>query len=206
MAVAGKNCLIRITGQPVAFSSEATATSDDKVYVLASTSLAGLPWDPTATVSVRVGGNPTTEAIVNRLAGTVEFSTADTRTVTVTGEYLPISTVGEAKEFGLTLTATNQEAPAFGDDYVTRTQTLKDVTGSLGAWYADKSLINVVGATSVANPVVLEFFVASTSAYHARAWALFNSDEISASADGLVEESIDWEGAPDADERVIDFQ
>ena len=205
MAVAGKTCLIKLSGEPVAFTSEATSSADDKVYTLASTSLAGLPWDRDATVAVRVDGTPTTEAVVNRLAGTVEFSTADTRTVTVTGQYLPISTVGEAKEFTLSLTATNQEDPAFGDDYVTRVQTLKDVTGSLGAWYADKALVNVVAATSVTNPVLLEYFVASTSAYHARTWALFNNDEISASADGLVEESIDWEGTPDADERAIDF-
>lgn len=201
MATAGRKAQVKVSGTAVSFTDEATTSSDDQTYQITATTKR--VWDRTVTITVEEDGVATEESYtVNRLTGAITFDSVDALRgdVTVTGSYLPLSVVGEAFEYSWSGEGDNQDKTAFGDDYIKRIQGLKDFTSSLSKFYVDSTFVDHLTDGAV---VVLEFYVDSSSAYDVRAWAICSSNEISASVDGLVEESIEFEGTGDADRRVI---
>ena len=201
MVYAGHKCKVRVSGSPLTLTDEATSTADDLTFQI--TDAAKRVLDPTADITVNVDGvaaDPSTYKL-NRLDGSVTFKTAQTgATVTISGQYLPLSDVAEAHEFSYALEANNEDVSTFQSDYVKKEQTTKDFTAELAAWH-DVNVDVFVEAIRGGRIMVLEFYV--NGVLDIRAWCLAASDEIESSADGLVEESIEFEGTTDKEERMI---
>ncbi|WP_018130715.1 hypothetical protein [Effusibacillus pohliae] len=208
MAIAGRKALIKVSGAPVAFvNAPTTPNADSTGFQITDPNMRIL--DPQAAIQVERstdgGANwtvvPVAEYKLNRLTGTVEFAAAQTGAqVRVSGSYLPLTTAGEAYEFKYTMEADNQDATTFQSDYVKRTQGLKDVSASLSQWYVDRTFVDKL---TDGRPVLLEFYVDAALGVDLRMWATPSSDEVSASADGLVEEALEFDGTTDADGRMV---
>lgn len=202
MATAGYLARIRVTGSPVAMTGELTDTTDGRTYTIVDPARRVL--DREATITVLVGGAPTGEAYtLNRLNGTVTFEMADLAraTVTISGTYLTLTDAGEAKEYSYSIDASNEDATRFGDRFVRRVQAQLDASGSLSRWHIDNQFTDYIDS---GNPMVIEFKNnVNEPDPDLRMWAILSSEEVSGSADGLVEGSIDFETTVDIDNRAI---
>lgn len=202
MALAAKNATIKAFTGAVAFVDEATTTSDNTNYQITNTSKR--VWGKTSTITVEDAGVPTIESYtLDRLSGTITFTGAAARTITVTGEYLALSAIGSAYEYEYTLSADNAESTAFTNSYVAREQTIKTIEASLSKFYDISHFF--IDKWENDTDFVLEFYSVSTSDPDIRAWVKISSDNPSAAVDGLVEESIDFEGTTDDDGNCVSF-
>jgi len=205
MATPGRKSLVKVAGSPLTMTNEAMTTSDNMTYQISDP--AKRVWDPKAPITVEVSTDGETWSEVtsgyklNRLAGMVIFNTAQApeTQVRVSGQYLSVSTLGETYEYTYTIEADNQEATAFGDNWVKRKQGLLDVTAELSKFHVDLALFDALDADKT---LVVEFYYDSSKT-PLRAWMKLASDEVSSAVDGLVEESLEFEGTQDADGRVI---
>lgn len=195
-ALAGKKALVKVPGTAIAFTAEATATGDAKSYQIVNT--AKRIWSPTATISVLIGGVAAGEAYtLNRLTGTVIFAVTNfaRAAVTVTGSYLPLSTVAEAKDYSWQIAGQNVPDNAFGDEWVTRVNAGFDVTGSLGRWWIDTYFSAALLADT---PLVFQFFTDATTVDFT-CWARLSRRSVQSALRGLSEEMLDFEGTTDND-------
>lgn len=202
MAIAGKKALIKVVDNsaPTVFTDEATTTTDNLTYTITNT--AKRIWDPSYTVVVEDGGTPTVESYtINRLKGTVTFGTATVRTITVTGKYLTVATVADAHEYTYTISADNSDVTTFGDNYIERQQTLKDLSLSISRYTTASQAFE----NSLKNyPLfVVEVYSNSATNWDFRAWANIASVENSGAVDGIQDSSLDFEGITDADNRCL---
>lgn len=199
--IAGKKAKVLAYGSSIPFVDEATTTSDNMCYQITDT--IKRVWCRNCTITVKDGGSPTAESFtVDRLTGRVMFATSAARTITVSGEYLPTHTVGEAFEYTFTLSADNADSTVFGEEFINRTQALKDFSASITQFYGDDYFFD---KWRLDGEYVLEFYADGTTNPIVRAWTKISSDEPSAAVDALVEESIDFEGTTDADARAVSF-
>src|SRR4051812_39714265 len=107
-AKAGRLISVKVSGVAVAFTAEATTTTDTKTYKV--TNAVKRVWDRAAAITVKDGGTPTAEAYtLNRLKGTVTFANAGTRVITLDGSYLPMSTLALGHDVELSCAATTAE-------------------------------------------------------------------------------------------------
>lgn len=208
MATAGRKALVKVSGVAVAFTNEATTGNAGRtVYTISNAAKA--IWGLTVTITVEndAAGNAiyaaSTGYTINRLLGQVTFATAKAAgtNVRVSGSYLPVSTAAEAKAYNYSLMTQNIPDNEFGDTQVTRVAAQKDASGSLGQWWSTDTYFS--DALTAGNPVVLEFYSDSTGALDVRMWALLNKVGIQAVVDGLVEQSVEFQGTTDADKRTI---
>lgn len=204
---AGHKCKVRTSGTAVAFTNEATTTSDDTVYQISDPTKQ--VWDPTAAITVETSPDGTNWTVVNsgykldRLFGKVIFDTAqDPGTeVRVSGSYLPMADVVEAYQFTFTASRANLDRTRFQHTDIERALGLRDATGSVGIWHT--STKEFWDDLSQGKQIVIEVQV--DNAVAARAWARPSTDETSAAVDGVVEESFEWEGTQDQDGRMVSF-
>lgn len=199
MATAGRKAKVRVSGSPLTLTDQATSTSDDLTFTITAPTKRVLA--PEADITVEVDGVAADPANydLNRLQGKVTFDSAQTgAAVTITGKYLPLSNAAEAYEFSYTLEADNQTAPVFQSDWQRRIQAKIDFTASLSQYYADKTFIQKL---IDGNIVIVEFYINGN--LDIKAWSILSSGEPSASADGLVEEAIEFEGTTDKEERAV---
>jgi len=139
---------------------------------------------------------------LNRLKGTVTYATATSREIYVSGNYLPLSEIGGAKEISIGLSADNQDVTVFGKNFIVREQGLKDISVSISGFYlTDTNMAFLTGDKNV----LIEFYIDRTSTWHIRLWSRMSSEEISGAVDGVVEESLDLEGDTDNDRNAIAF-
>ncbi len=211
MAIPGRKAQLRVSGPPVPFSGEATTANGARTqYQITDPSRRVLDQATAVTVSSSATGAPPYTLVpaasytVNRLSGTVTFAAAQAAgtSVIVGGGFLPLAVAAEAKEFSYTLSSANLEAPRFGDGFLQRLPGLKDATGSLSMWTtADRTFEeSLVDDT----PLVLDMYSdASAVTPDLRAWVRVSKNEMKAAIDGLIETSVEWEGAPDADGRSV---
>ena len=144
----------------------------------------------------------TSDYELNRLSGYFTYGSATSRTILVSGSYLPLTTIGEAYEFTLACSASNEDCTVFSDTFVERLQTIKDVTLSVSKYYVDSEFqLKLIDGS----PIMVEIFIDSSSDFYAKVWCLPSSDEVSSSVDGIVEESLELEGTLDADSRAITY-
>lgn len=201
---AGRKALVKVSGDATAFTNEATTTADDTVYQI--TSATKRVWDRFVTIVVKDGGvevdaeaDPYT---INRLTGKVTFESSDAgRVITVSGDYLPLSAAAEAKDYNYGMTATLLDDSAFGDSWRTRVQGLKAIAGKLGRWLSADTVFS--DALTDDTPVVIEMYSNGAITRDFIFWATINSDEMQAPLQGLLEESVSFEGTVDADLRTI---
>jgi len=202
MALAGKKAKILAYSDKVSMTAEATTTSDNITYQITNAIKRILSRDDT--ITVKDGGTPTVESYtLDRLTGRVTFGSAVVRTITIDGYYLPVSTVANAYEYSWSGSGDNAESTTFEKEFIDRQQTLKDFESSISQFYEVSNYF--YGLLNGDGQFVLEFYSVGTSSPDVRAWAKIASDEVSASVDGLVEESLDFEGTVDADKRSVSF-
>lgn len=202
MAIAGKKAQVKVSGDPLSFSGESFSTTDDQNYQIDDA--AKRVWCRNCTITVYEDGAETTEDYsLNRLTGVITFASADgTRgTITADGQYLPMSVAAEAYDYTYTIDSDNAEDNAFGDEFISRVQTLKDISGSISRWYKLDSYY--YDALTSGEPVVIELYADEGSTFELRIWGLLATDEITAAVDGLVEEAVDFEGTHDDDNRAL---
>ena len=217
MAIAGKKALLRGSEEAVAFEDEEFSTEDDQTYLIDDEDKR--VWDNTADIIVYEDGVPTTEDFeLNRLTGEIIFEDEDEDRgdITADGEYLPLAIIAGAFEFSYSLSAENVESSAFCQEYVSREQTQLDFDASITRFFELDNYFTdlIVEDESECGVVfVLEFFVDKEEVINGdvegdpdlRAWVRLSTDDISATVDGLVEESVSFEGSYDTDGRVADY-
>jgi hypothetical protein len=207
MALIGRKCIVKISGTSAALTNEAT-TADGTRTTYQITNTAKRALDPTASQTVQTSPDGTTWTTIstgftlNRLEGKVVFGSAQAAGTQVrisSGSYLPLSIAGEANDFKYTIEADNQDVTTFNTDYIKRKQGQKDASASLSGFYVDRTFYDKLTAGALC---VLEFW-RDNSNIDMKMWGIIPKDEISASPDGMVEESVDFEGSADIDGRVV---
>lgn len=196
MAYAGRKALIKVGGTPVAMTAEATTVIAAGGGVVANTqyqitNATKRLIDINSAITVLVAGNPVTSGYtVDTLQGLVIFDTSATRTVTVTGKYVPTATAAECHEYSYSITQETTDTPKFGDEWNVKTPTIKGAEGSLSRWFSIDSYF----ATALISgaPVLIEFYPQDTLNPD-RMWGILTSDEMSAAVDGAVDESVSFE-------------
>ncbi len=200
----GKKALVKVSGAALTLTGEATTDSGAHL-VYQITNAAHRVLDPTATQTVLENGVPTAAAYtLNRLNGTVTFAIARGGgvAVTITGFYLPLSTAISGTEWTLTLDGTNADVSEFGDIWVERLPLTKDASGSVKSWRdtVDRTWENALIAGA---PIVLALYTNSTGSPDFLVWVMLNKQQVQAALKSAQSQSIDWEGAADADNRVV---
>jgi hypothetical protein len=197
----GRLCVVKVSGEAVAFTDEATTNTGNISYRI--TNATKRVWASGVSVVVKAAGTPVNPALdpytINRLAGTVVFDSADAGrgAVTVSGSYLPLTTVGDAKTFSYGLSLGTIPANVFGDTAVASIAGLVDVSGTVGKFTGDSYFTDALLA---AEAVVLEF-ATSGAGPDMRARAVLDADQIQAAVDGAIEESVNFVGATDDEGR-----
>jgi hypothetical protein len=206
MAYAGHKVLVKVTANPVALTNEATTkiagtTIPNSEYQITNADKRILP--PKEAIIVKKDGIVVANGFtLNRLDGRVIFAADQgaAAVITVSGNYLPLTQVAEAYEFTYTIEADNQEKPVFGDQWNKRLQALKDLSVELSQWN-DVNFTLFRDALEAEETLVMEFLIEDQ--LDLRCWVLGSTDEVSASADALVEQSLEFEGTTDNEGRTL---
>lgn len=108
----------------------------------------------------------------------------------------PFTTVLELKEASMSQAGNNQDVSTFDSDWIRRMQGLKDTTYSLSGFYAPADPGQTAIRTAWAgddSPLFVQFLPNGTAGFAQE--VRVSSIEVSASADGAQEISIELEGA-----------
>lgn len=205
MAYAGKSAFVTLSGTGVTLTTAALVSADGLTFQMSASSQQGEPFAPTATITVftsSAGTVGSSEYTLYRLNGSVVFSSSHAGSYNLTGTYLPTSTISNAHTFSYTISATNEDVTTFSATYRSRIQTVKDISGSIDVFWSSGNAEALLVASS-SQPVALSFFDQSTSAFGVRAWAFVNQDDIAAAVDGVVDQSVGFEGTADVNQRTI---
>jgi len=188
MAYAGKLALVKVASTPINFTDEAMTTSDNLTFQITNTSKR--IWDYETDVIVKVDVvEVTTGFKISKLDGKIIFDNVETGTVTVTGKYVPTTTVAEAHEYSIALNADTLEVTRFQDEYKRKIPGLLDGSGSISDW-------DVIDTYFVDNlisgkPVVIELYPQSTLE-PTRMFAILESTEMSAAVSGEQDKSVSF--------------
>lgn len=148
---AGKTVVLKISGDGLPITS-GLSTTDDTIYQI--TNAAQRVLNPDNLIVQVDGSAPTEPYVINYLNGTITFQSADTRDVTVTGEYLPMTAIGSAREASHSEECALLDASVFGVEYVKRTQGLKSASGTITE--IDITDTTFLDALREGKPVILE--------------------------------------------------
>lgn len=202
-ALSGKGAAVYASGAALSFTDEATTTlTANTVYQVTNT--AKRVWDRSTTITVKKDAVAQASSLytLNRLTGTVTFlaDIGGGHTITVSGNYLPMSQVAQGKAYSYQIKASNLNVTKFGDTYMTRIQGMKDVAGSVNLWGIDTYYRDALIA---GNPVVVEFWTDTTSTYDLRVWALLNHEDVKTALTDAVDVTVQFAGSTDVDLREI---
>lgn len=186
MALQGFNALVKAESSQVSFTDEATTTGDSISYQITDT--VKRIWGFTSTIIVEDSAVPTIEPFtINRLNGTITFETATARTITVTGDYVLLTTVAEAKEFSFDGVTDMNDSTIFEESERLFTPSLVSATATIGKFYTvDNYFMDMILNKET---MVIEFF-ADSSDDPFIVYANVASDSITAPVEALIEESI----------------
>lgn len=186
MALQGFKALVKAESSQVSFTDEATTTSDSINYQITDSSKR--IWGFNSTIIVEDSTVPTTEKFtINRLNGTVTFETATSRTITVTGDFVFLTTVAEAKEWSFDGTSDLIDSTVFEKTEREFTPALLAATATIGKFYTiDNFFFSMLfdGTTKV-----IELF-ADSAGNPFIIFANVASDSLSIPIEALIEESI----------------
>lgn len=207
MPVHGSATTVKVSGTAVATTGEAVTDLGDDVYQVTNTAKRII--DPDTAVVVYDGVTELDEADyeVDYLFGKVTLADAPAGVVTADFSYLPMLEWAEAKGADWTRSRTLLDVTVFHATHKHRKRIagLKDLKGSI------RSLASLVedldsgvedeqslqGFHAAGTPKLLEVRPGGTGDFF-RAWILLSSAAESAVNDGLVEASVEFEGAPKA--------
>lgn len=188
MSLAGKDVIIKISGEGVVATDLATITTDNKTYQIADELKQVITLN--TPIIVYDNGVETTEKYkVHRLTGTIEFETEKERDITIDCTYLPLVQVAEAHVASYTEAVDLHEIPVFGSEYKRRIPGLRYASGSLSHW--DILDTTFTGTLVSGKPVVLEYKHSETGNTK-RLFALLESTEMSLAIDNPYEQSVSF--------------
>ena len=124
--------------------------------------------------------------------------------VTVSGSYLPTTTALHCTEWDMTLTGQNVDVTDFDSvgGFVERLAVGKDASGSVKNWRdtVDRSWENALIAGT---PIVIALYTLATGNPDFLVWALLSKQQVQAALRNAQTQALDFEGAADADNRVV---
>jgi len=186
---AGRLRNIKISGTKASLTAEETTATGNISYQITNADKRVL--DYSETITVKDDGSATSEDYtLNRLNGTVTFTGTDTRTITIDGYYLPMTTAAYAHEDSINVACDILDVSAYGD-------TNKDkIAGLIGA-EGSLSQFNIVDTTyeddlQARLPVVLEVRDEEDDTVIDRMWVLLNSVEMSAAIGSPQDMVVSW--------------
>jgi len=207
-STAGKIALVKIGGTPTAFTAEAvTVLTTNLKYQITNT--AKQIWSPTATITVLAAATPVDpEAdpyVINRLTGVITFANVVARgTVTVTGTYMPMTTIAKSKS------VTYEKGNELLDDttfdsngYEENIPGIHSITASLGRNW--ETTYSTVFKNAIINGtlLVIQIFHDKNGTADIAFWARPTKMTITLATRSIVGEDLTFVGSSDADLRVI---
>jgi len=189
MALRGYLALVKASSTPIAFTDEATSTSDNKTYIIAN--LAKILWDLDTLVVVEDAATPTIEEYtVSRLTGSIAFDTVDAgRVITVTGAYVATTTVAEAKNFSFNGSADALDATPFQNTFRDFKAGNVTATAELGRFLELDDLF--VDMLLDGERKIIEYYP-SSAGDPIRFFAVANSRNVESPQAGLIDETISF--------------
>jgi hypothetical protein len=210
MPFAGYPSTVKVTGTPTAMVGEACTNLGGNVFQV--TASAKRIIDPDAAIVVKDAGVPvpTTNYVLNKLFGKITFSVPPGGAVTVDANYLPTLDVIECKEFSVSNARDLADSTVFKvSPHRTHLALLKDASGSISHLKALLDDLDPGGGTVklydlMANGTrkVLELAFGN-SGYVWRGWVLFDSQEVAAAFDDLVNASLNWQATLDDSQSAL---
>lgn len=206
-SIAGKLGLVKIGGTPTAFTDEATtATVANKVYQITNT--AKQIWSPTATITVKNGGvavDPVADPYtINRLTGKVTFTATTARTITISGTYLPMSTIAKSKS------VTYEKGNEVLDDTTFDSNGSEENIPGIHTFAASlgrnwETTYSAIFKTAILNGslLVIQIFHDRNAAMDVAFWARPTKQAISIATRSIVGEDLTFVGSADVDRRVV---
>jgi len=188
MALQGYLASIKAQSSATVMTDEATTGVGDLAYTITDTSK--LVIDLNTDLVVEDSGTVTTEAYtVDYLNGVITFAEAVSRTITVTGAYVTLTSVAIANSVSLSLSADMLENTVFGDVYKTFQSGLVTGTADLGGFFAVDDIFNE--AILAGTYMVLEYYADATHKF--RFYALATSVNTDSPVAGLITESMSYQ-------------
>lgn len=189
MALKGCLALVKQQSSAVAFTDEATTATGNISYQI--TDEAKRIWSYDGLIIVKDGGVATTESYtINRLTGTITFNTATSRTITVTGEYVLLSTVAKAKSFALNGTRDVSDVTVFNTEFKSFEATLLSGSAELGLIYDVTSTFFTMLTDGTIK--VIEYYP-NSSGTPIRFYGLCTNNSINSPVEGIIEESVSFQ-------------
>lgn len=189
MSLAGKDVIIKVSGQGVVATGLATTTTDNKTYQIADELKQVIALNTPIIVYDNDGVETTEKYKVHRLIGTIEFETEKERDITIDCTYLPLAKVAEAHVASYTEATDLNEVPQFGDTHKRRISGLRYASGSLNTW--DILDTTFTDALTSGKPIVIEYKHSETSNTK-RLFALLESTEMNLAIDNPHEQSVSF--------------
>ena len=189
MALRGYLALVKVASTPIAFTDEATTTSDNQNYTISNASK--VLWDIDTALVVEDGASPTTEEYtLSRLTGTVAFSTVDAgRVITVTGAYVSTTTVAEAKSFSFNASTDALDSTRFQDSFRRFKPGNLTATAELGRFMETDDLFSDMLLDGERK--IIEYYP-QNALDPIRFFGVANTRNVEAPQAGLIEESISF--------------
>ena len=211
MALAAHSTVIKVSGTAVPVTNEActeiSGSNPNKLFRVTTT--ARRCWDPSAAVTVKDGGVTVSASLYSfsYLFGEVQFAGYTvTGAVTVDGSYLPLNTLASVNEFRFSGSADLGDVTTFDSGGYRAKQTLlKDGSGSLKTLASALADVDpdaggtqsLHGLALAGTPKLFESnFGAGGAGNVLRAWMMLEGGEVSAAIDGLVEQTWNFQTAP----------
>lgn len=186
MALRGYLAKVKVESSALAFTDESTTTTDDLTFTITNT--AKRAWAYNATTVVKVNGSPvTTGFTLKPLSGAAVFDVAQTGdTITITGEYVTLTTVAEAKNFSFSGSCDALDQTKFEDTTRSFQAGLRTATAEVGEWYTTSDIFYDLLVSG--DVKIVEYYVDATNVI--RFYAFINSQQVNAPLAGLIEQSI----------------
>lgn len=186
--IPGKKAEIKISGSPMDFNDETMTTTDNVIYVIddETKSVWDYKTDPVVKVDAVI---VTTGYSVVKLSGQIAFDADPVGVVTVSGKYVTLTSVATANEYDYSLENDFEDITPFKSEYKKKKVVMSGMTGSIGKF---RELDNYFMDQLISgDPVVIEFYVDEVED-PVRVFALLDSDEIAAAANGIQSEKISF--------------
>lgn len=207
-STAGKIGLVKVSGTPTSFTDEAvTVLTTNKKYQITNT--AKQVWSPTATITVKAAGvsvDPVADPYsINRLTGVVTFDNVSARgTVTISGTYLPMSTVAKSKSIEYTHGNEVLDDTTFDSNgYDESIPGIRTITATLGKNFESTSATVFKNAIINGSLLVIEIHHDKNTAADLLFWARPTKQTQNTATRNIVESELTFVGASDADSRVV---
>ena len=188
MALQGYLASVNAQSSATSMTDEAMGSTDDTIYTI--TDSAKTVIDLNTAIVVEDDGSTTTEDYtVDYLNGIVTFGSAVSRTITITGAYVTLTTVAVADSFSFSASSDMYDNTVFSGSTRTFQPGLMTGTAELGGFFAVDDIFN--DAILAGEYMVLEYFVDDT--YSFKFYALLSSVKTDSPVAGLIKETMSYQ-------------